>query len=159
MTTPIHSRFRIVIDPEHEPILGPLYQSKVSAQFTSDSGFDLYLPADVTIGPYETTLIHLGIRAEYIVDNAYAGYQLYPRSSISKTKIRLANSVGIIDPHYRGYLMAAVDNIGPTPQVLKQGERYFQLVFVHLDKPDTFEVVEELSVTDRGNGGFGSTGK
>jgi dUTPase len=42
---------------------------------------------------------------------------------------------------------------------LKQGERYFQLVFVHLDKPDTFEVVEELSVTDRGNGGFGSTGK
>ena len=84
---------------------------------------------------------------------------LYPRSSISKTKIRLANSAGIIDPNYRGYLIAAVDNISDQPQILKKGERYFQLVFVPLTKPSCIAIVNELSETDRGAAGFGSTGK
>ena len=84
---------------------------------------------------------------------------LYPRSSISKTKVRLANSIGVIDPNYRGYLIAAVDNISDKPQYLKQGERYFQLVFTKLVKPTNLSFVDELSQTDRGYGGFGSTGR
>ncbi len=153
---------RIAFAPQYDNFLSSVYGENGSTkQFASDIGFDLYMPTDITIGPRETAFINLGIRAEYQsqLDNTYYGYQLYPRSSISKTKLRLANSVGIIDPNYRGYLIAAVDNISDQPQHLKQGERYFQLVFVKLEKPSSVEVVSELSITDRGEGGFGSTGK
>ena len=155
------SILRISFDPEHASFLESKYNKCTqSNQFTTDVGFDLYLPTDVYVGPRETKFINLGIRAEY-QDNdlTYHGYQLYPRSSISKTKLRLANSVGIIDPNYRGYLIAAVDNISDEAQHLKKGERYFQLIFIKLEKPSNVEIVSELSETDRGTGGFGSTGK
>ena len=155
---------RIAFDPEHEEYLKTKYGDiNTSKQFTSDVGFDLYLISDVIIQPKETVFINLGIRAEYQsdIDGTYHGYQLYPRSSISKTKVRLANSVGIIDPNYRGYLIAAVDNISDEIQILREGERYFQLCFVRLEKPSTIQIVSEnmLSITDRGLNGFGSTGK
>lgn len=158
------STLRIAFNPEHEEYLSSVYGSTgTSKQFPSDIGFDLYLPTDITIYPGETEFINLGIRAEYQSDSdgTYYGYQLYPRSSISKTKIRLANSVGIIDPNYRGYLIAAVDNNSNLPVFLKKGERYFQLCFVKLEKPSSVEIIteEKLSTTDRGVGGFGSTGK
>ena len=149
---------RIKFDPEYEEYLQTKYKS--TSQYSSDVGFDLYLPSDQIIQPFETKFINLGIRIEYKKDDGiYYGYHLYPRSSISKTKIRLANSVGIIDPNYRGNLIAAVDNISNEIQVLKQGERYFQLVFVRMDKLSNVEIVDELSTTDRGLNGFGSTGK
>jgi len=152
---------RIVFNPEYKDFLESKYGENGKKQFSSDVGFDLYLPEDIEVQPKETVFINLGIRVEYQsdIDKTYHGYQLYPRSSISKTKLRLANSVGIIDPNYRGYLIAAVDNISDEVQVLKQGERYFQLVFVKIDKPSNIEVVKELSNTDRGSNGFGSTGK
>ena len=73
----------------------------------------------------------------------------------------MANSIGIIDPNYRGELKAVVDNISNKVQTLKQGERYFQLIFTKLTKPDNVEVInkDQLSKTDRGDNGFGSTGK
>jgi dUTP pyrophosphatase len=155
---------RISFNPEHELYLQSLYgEKKLSNQYISDIGFDLYLPTDIIIQPRETIFINLGIKAEYQSDlnNTYYGYQLYPRSSISKTKLRLANSVGIIDPNYRGYLIAAVDNISDQIQYLKKGERYFQLCFVKLKNPDRIEIISEskLSTTDRNQNGFGSTGK
>lgn len=158
------STLRIAFNPEHEEFLQSVYGlTGSSKQFSSDVGFDLFLPNDIVVGPRETAFINLGIRAEYQsdVNKTYYGYQLYPRSSISKTKLRLANSVGIIDPNYRGYLIAAVDNISDSEQVLKKGERYFQLCFVPLNKPSSVEIIkeDELSTTDRGTGGFGSTGK
>jgi dUTP pyrophosphatase len=155
---------RIAFDPVHDAFLQSAYGEKISSkQYATDVGFDLYMPEDITVGPRETAFINLGIRAEYQsdLDNTYYGYQLYPRSSISKTKLRLANSVGIIDPNYRGYLITAVDNISDNEQVLKKGERYFQLCFVKLEKPSKIQIIQEseLSTTDRGDGGFGSTGK
>ena len=149
---------RIKFDPEHEEYLQTKYKSTL--QYSSDVGFDLFLPTDQIIQPFETKFINLGIRTEYQgLDGNHYGYPLYPRSSISKTKIRLANSVGIIDPNYRGNLIAVVDNISNEIEVLYQGERYFQLVFVRMDKLSNVEIVKELSETDRGNNGFGSTGK
>ena len=149
---------RIKFDPEYEEYLKTKYIS--SKQYTSDVGFDLYLPCDQIIQPFETKFINLGISTEYqLDDDKYYGYHLYPRSSISKTKVRLANSVGIIDPNYRGNLIAAVDNISNDIQILKQGERYFQLVFTRMDKLSTVEIVDNLSESDRGINGFGSTGK
>ena len=113
----------------------------------------------INLENYQAKFINLGISCEYVKENVFYGYHLYPRSSISKTKVRLANSVGIIDPNYRGNIIAAVDNICNEIQILKQGERYFQLVFVRMDKLDKVEIVEELTSSDRANNGFGSTGK
>lgn len=101
------------------------------------------------------------------------GFYLYPRSSISKTRMRLANSVGIIDAGYRGDLIAAVDTIGlfgstdiwhiwkETLSPVKKYDRYFQVCAPDLS-PFLVHIVdteEELSPpTARGHGGFGSTG-
>lgn len=151
---------RISLNPDYQKFLESKYGNSGSIQYPTDVGVDLYLPEDIEVEPFETKFINLGIRCEYQSDEGiYYGYQLYPRSSISKTKIRLANSVGIIDPNYRGYLIAAVDNISDKKVLLKQGERYFQLVFVKMEKPNKIEIVDKLSETDRGSGGFGSTGK
>jgi dUTP pyrophosphatase len=119
-----------------------------------DSGFDLYMPADVTIpGGALGFMIDLGVRCEY---NRSSGYYLYPRSSISKTPIRLANSVGIIDNGYRGTLKVAVDNRSADPVHVKRGDRLFQLCIPSLE---AFKVVfgPVNRLTERGEGGFGST--
>jgi dUTP pyrophosphatase len=88
---------------------------------------------------------------------------LYPRSSISKTNLRLANSVGIIDAGYRGHIMAVFDiNNNNNIYVGKAYERYVQICAPGLI-PITVEIVnsiEELGEkTERGEGGFGSTGQ
>ena len=80
-----------------------------------------------------------------------------PRSSISKTPIRLCNSVGLIDAGYRGEIMAAVDNIKQEDYTISVGQRLFQIVAMD-GSPLSFELVDELSSTSRGAGGFGSTG-
>ena len=70
----------------------------------------------------------------------------------------MANSVGIIDPGYRGNIMAAVDNIKQEPYRLEPGQRLFQLVAMD-GSPISFELTDVLTETDRGEGGFGSTGQ
>ena len=85
-------------------------------------------------------------------------YYLFPRSSISKTPLRLANSIGLIDGGYRGELIGMVDNIYDEDYQIKRGERYFQLVAVD-SSPIEFELVDILSDSSRGEGGFGSTGR
>jgi dUTP pyrophosphatase len=124
------------------------------ANFLSDSGFDLYVPNDVTIAGKSTVKIDMGI----IVEPQFnGGYYLYPRSSISKTPLRLANSVGIIDNGYRGHIMVVVDNISDKEWDVKRGERLFQLCHPTLE-PLSVKVVDEVDMkTDRGVGGFGST--
>jgi dUTP pyrophosphatase len=119
-----------------------------------DSGLDIVFPKDVTIKSGETVRIKLGIACEPLEKS---GYYLYPRSSISKTPLRLSNSVGIIDNSYRGELMVSVDNI-KHDYTIKAGERLFQLCAPDLG-PIEFTIVDELTETVRGEGGFGSTGK
>ena len=103
----------------------------------------------------------------------YTGFYLYPRSSISKTRMRLANSVGIIDAGYRGDIIAAIDTIGvfgstdiwhvwkETLSPIKKYDRYFQLCAPDLS-PFLVHIVDAESdlgsPTARGSGGFGSTG-
>ena len=99
----------------------------------------------------------------------YSGYYLYPRSSIVKTSMRLANSVGIIDSGYRGEIMAVVDKHDTSndwktvlKRDCKQYDRLFQICAGDL-QPFRVEIVDnesELSgITERGCGGFGSTGR
>ena len=122
---------------------------------SGDAGLDLYILQDQVIKAGETSKIKLGISCE---TKDKKGYFLFPRSSISKTPIRLANSIGLIDGGYRGELVGMVDNIYDEDYHVKSGERYFQLVAVD-SSPIEFELVEELSESSRGEGGFGSTGK
>ena len=79
--------------------------------YKDDSGLDLYVLEDINIKIGETVFIDLGIQCEMLKNNKNIAYYLYPRSSISKTPLRLANSVGIIDSGYRGSIMAVFDNI------------------------------------------------
>ena len=119
-----------------------------------DAGLDLFITKDQVIEPGSTARIHLGISCENM---DLKPYLLMARSSISKTPLRLSNSVGLIDAGYRGEIMAAVDNIKDFSFSVEKGQRLFQLVSmngdaIHLDLVDT------LSETSRGDGGFGSTG-
>ncbi|KAF4742221.1 hypothetical protein FOZ63_026115, partial [Perkinsus olseni] len=81
---------------------------------------------------------------------------LMARSSISKTPLRLSNSIGLIDQGYRGEIIAAVDNIKNEAYTVKGGDRLVQAVGFD-GKGITMELVEELDETTRGEGGFGST--
>lgn len=83
-------------------------------------------------------------------------YLLFPRSSISKTPLRLANSIGLIDAGYRGELIAALDNTSEEEYVIKKNDKLVQLVSF-TGEPLSFELVDELDETSRGEGGFGST--
>ncbi len=120
-----------------------------------DAGLDLFVINEQTISAGETTLIHLQIACENTENRPYL---VMSRSSIGKTPLRLANAVGLIDAGYRGEIMAVVDNIKKEDYTVEPGQRLFQLVAMD-GSPIYFELVEELSDTTRGGGGFGSTGK
>ena len=123
-----------------------------------DSGLDLYCPDQLIIEPNETLLIKMGIACEMTDEYLPVSFMLVPRSSISKTPLRMSNSIGIIDSGYRGEIMASVDNISNEDYMITPGQRLFQIVHPTL-YPFNVDVVEELSETERGDGGFGSTGK
>jgi len=119
-----------------------------------DAGLDLFVVKKQTIEGGKTGLINLGISCETMEKRPYL---LMPRSSISKTPLRLCNSVGLIDAGYRGEIMAAVDNIKQEDYTIHSGQRLFQIVAMD-GSPLSFELVDKLSSTSRGVGGFGSTG-
>ncbi len=119
-----------------------------------DAGLDLYVLEDMVFQPGDTLKIKFGITCE--PDDGKA-YYLFPRSSISKTPLRMANSIGLIDGGYRGEIMAVCDNIKNEVYQLKAGQRLFQLVSAD-SSPIEYEFRQELTATSRGDGGFGSTG-
>lgn len=139
-----------------------------------DSGFDLYVPQSVTIGPGEIKLINMGVKcavskgipASYegamegeIIDYGPSPYYLYARSSVSKRGIILVNSVGIIDSGYRGPLMAAFYNTKKESVTIESGDRIVQICMPDLSYDFNVQLVESLDHTERGEGGLGSTGK
>ena len=120
-----------------------------------DAGLDLFIIENQTIEAGSSMRIHLGRSCENLDSKPYL---LMARSSISKTPIRLSNSVGLIDAGYRGEIMAAVDNIKDYSYNIKKGQRLFQLVSM-TGEAIQFNLAETLSDSSRGEGGFGSTGK
>ena len=121
---------------------------------SGDAGLDLYVLENIEFQAGETKTIKLGISCESEEKRAY---YLFPRSSISKTPLRMSNSIGLIDGGYRGEIMAVCDNIKEQSYKVKKGQRPFQLVASD-SSPIEYELVEELKMTTRGTGGFGSTG-
>jgi dUTPase len=160
------------------------HNSKVRDSKYADSGFDLMIPFDYSQhenGYTENRISNVTFRSPLGVKCSMSridstipflvpcGYYLYPRSSIVKTPFRMSNSVGIIDSGYRGEIMAVVDNIDSANNDMKACickymtpmTRMFQICSPTLE-PFFVEIVdtEEAlgSSTERGNGGFGSTG-
>ena len=122
----------------------------------SAAGADLYSCETVTVAPGETVLVHTGIAMS--IPDGYVGL-IYARSGLAtKRGLAPANKVGVIDSDYRGEVMVALHNHGKVEQTVDAGERIAQIVFTPYVAAD-FSVVEELDSTDRGAGGFGSTGR
>lgn len=134
------------------------FYSRYEKTHSSDSGLDIKFPETLKIPPKALGFtIHLGIECEMIDQQGNnIPYMLVPRSSIGKTPIIMANSIGIIDKTYRGELMAKVHNLSDQEFVIKKGEKLFQIVQPSLNSFD-YKLVTKLSDTKRGKGGFGST--
>ncbi len=126
-----------------------------------DAGLDAFCGSAVTRDAGAHEKLDLGVRAAAYdpVRRHFRAFWLLPRSSISKTPLRMANSVGLIDAGYRGVLLGATDFHG-TFQV-NAGDRYFQIVGADLLPWTRIHVVDVIpgGATLRGEGGFGSTGR
>ena len=119
------------------------------------AGLDLYCPFNVKVPADSQKKIPLGIAVE--IPKGHMGL-LAPRSSMSKTPLRCANSVGIIDADYRGELSIVYENVSCKDYEIARGDRIAQLIIVPIAIVDV-EEVNSLSETERGIGGYGSTGR
>jgi len=140
------------IDPE-ESHHWQNHLTYTKAMNNKDVGLDIPMQNSIVI-PAGSKSFKIDLR---IKTEPNHGYMLLPRSSISKTNIRLSNSVGIIDKNYRGNVMVVVDNIGNTDVLFQDGCCYFQIVAFDGNLPK-FQIETVNVLTDRGSGGFGSTG-
>jgi dUTP pyrophosphatase len=133
------------------------FYSKHSTFHDGDSGLDLFVIEDQVVKAFSTSFIKLGFKAAAVdAEGKNVSWLIFPRSSISKTPLRLANSIGLIDAGYRGELLAAVDNIRGEDYQVKTGDRLVQAVAFN-GGPISLKIVESLDATTRGEGGFGST--
>lgn len=144
-----------------------LYEAAAAAYMAKpygerDAGLDAFVTEAAQIEAGASGRLMLGTRAgAWDADRGlFRAFWLLPRSSISKTPLRMANSVGLIDAGYRGQLMGAVDAHGDG-HACAVGDRYFQITAADLLPWRTIQVVSEIpgGPTLRGEGGFGSTGQ
>ena len=119
-----------------------------------DAAMDLHA-VEVIKDKYGNYVYLTGIAIE--IPPGFVGL-LFPRSSVSKTSMSLANSVGVVDSGYRGEIMLKYRHIGGENDFYRAGDRVGQLMIIPHPKVEFIEV-DELSSTDRGSGGFGSTGE
>lgn len=146
-------------------------KAMLSQQYPN-SGFDLFVPEEVQFTkPFQTKMIDFQVKAEMLMcdtrtnEEEKSAYYVFPRSSISKTPLMLANHTGVIDSGYRGFLMGAFRWLTDTTDanevyVVEKHTRLLQVTVPTL-YPVLVILVDEndLSNTERGAGGFGSTGK
>lgn len=143
---------KIAVKKLRETAILPTFGSPEAA------GADLYacLEAPVTVAPGQTVFVPTGLAMELPV--GYVGL-VYARSGLAcKRGLAPANKVGVIDSDYRGEFIVALHNHGTEPQTVASGERIAQLVVAPILMPEYVET-DSLSATQRGAGGFGSTGK
>lgn len=138
------------IGPEYAPL--PKYATAGSA------GMDLSanIAQAITLAPGQRSLIPTGIAIA--IPNRYLVGLVFARSGLAgRHGVCLANGVGVIDSDYTGEILCALKNTGDKPYLVQPGDRIAQLVFVPIAVA-SFAVVEDLAATERGAGGFGSTG-
>lgn len=127
-----------------------------SYAYEGDAGIDLRATGDCVLGPLERKLVPCGVAVA--IPPGYAGLVL-PRSGLAaKHGVSLVNAPGLIDSNYRGEIKAILLNTDPDNAFeVRRGDRVAQLVVVKVPRM-TLEEVEDLSSTERGAGGFGSSG-
>jgi dUTP pyrophosphatase len=145
------------------------YLTNSNNLYPDDSGFDLYAPENIMIEPNETVFVDLKVKAQMRSFSCspiswlrqksfwnYHGYLMYPRSSISKTPLVLANGVGVIDASYTGNLVMALKNLSNFSYEITAGQRLVQITASDLA---SFKIttIDRLRDTTRITG-FGSTG-
>ncbi|MST72078.1 dUTP diphosphatase [Olsenella porci] len=127
-----------------------------SYAYAGDAGLDLRSSEDVVLKPFERRLVSTGLAVA--IPEGYAGY-VQPRSGLAlREGLSMANTPGLIDSHYRGELKVCAINLDPVKDIhIERGERIAQLVILQVP---FVKLVEkgELDDTDRGAGGFGSSG-
>jgi dUTP pyrophosphatase len=136
----------------HPAAILPTYGSAGAA------GADLYaLPEGepITINPGETVFIHTGL--SMAIPEGYVGLNFARSGLASKQGLAPANKVGVIDSDYRGELMVALHNHGEVPRTVEPGDRIAQFLIMPVITA-RFVEVDSLDETQRGSGGFGSTG-
>ena len=124
--------------------------------YEGDAGLDLRASEDTVLAPFERRLISTGLAIA--IPEGYAGF-IQPRSGLAyKQGLSMANTPGLIDAHYRGELKICAINLDPvTPIEIHKGDRIAQLVIQQVPAVHLVEVAD-LDETDRGAGGFGSSG-
>ena len=144
-------KFEMNIKKLNEKATVPTYGSAFAA------GADLYACEEnaVTVEAGETKLIHTGIAMA--IPEGYVGLNFARSGLASKRGLAPANKVGVIDSDYRGELMVALHNHGSIPQTIEPGERVAQFLIMPVITAQ-FTEVDSLEETERGAGGFGSTG-
>ncbi len=143
---------KIKIKKLNDKAIIPTYGTDFSA------GADIYALCEKTLTfvPNETILVKTGVAFE--IPDGYAGF-VFARSSLGmKRGLAPANKVGVIDSDYRGELMVPLHNHSNATQTIENGERIAQIIFMPYLKADFFEEEGDLTQTNRGIGGFGSTG-
>lgn len=127
-----------------------------SYAYEGDAGLDLRANVDTDIAPLERKLIPTGLAVA--IPEGFAGF-VQPRSGLAlKSGLSMANTPGLIDAHYRGELKVIAVNIDANEPIhISKGERIAQLVIQRVPVVSLMEV-DELDETDRGTGGFGSSG-
>ena len=122
----------------------------------SDAGLDLRSNESLDLEPFERRLVSTGLAIA--LPDGYAGF-VQPRSGLAiKHGLSVVNTPGLIDAHYRGELKIILINLDPHTSIhIERGERIAQLVIQEVPTVELFEV-DELDKTDRGCGGFGSSG-
>ena len=137
-----------------------LEHNKMVPEYKTDgaAGMDLCAAIEeaITLQPLERKLIPTGLKIE--LEHGYEA-QIRPRSGLSiKHGISLINCVGTVDEDYRGEVCVGLVNLSNEPYTIQPQERIAQMVIAKYEQAK-IEVVTELSDTERGTGGFGSTGK
>lgn len=127
-----------------------------SYAYEGDAGLDLRSSEDVVLEPLERRLVSTGLAIA--IPEGYAGF-VQPRSGLAlREGLSMANTPGLIDAHYRGELKVCAINLDPNRSIaITRGERIAQLVIQKVPSVRLVEV-DELDQTDRGAGGFGSSG-
>lgn len=120
-----------------------------------DAGVDLYAARDTVVPPHGRALVPTGLKIA--IPNGYEG-QVRPKSGLAlKHGITVLNTPGTVDAPYRGEVGVILFNSSDNEYVARSGEKIAQMVFCKVENAE-FELVEDLPETDRGEGGFGSTG-
>jgi dUTP pyrophosphatase len=136
-----------------------LNENAVIPQYAKDGDAGMDLVATSIISETDTQITY-GIGLALEIPYGFVGL-IFPRSSVRKTRLMLSNCVGVIDSGYRGELQATFNKVNQNSQSendYKVGDRIAQIMIIPYP-PIQFVEVDELSETERGEGGFGSTGK